>query len=233
MTPIAPKAQPGSSTPDAAVEPLDTNLEHVLPADIAASELLVQLGYEYFAIGGEASNSEPNAAHRPDGNRTIDPQQLATASAPGSMERDFWEDVAVATEKASHLPHHSSSSPNDTLAYAIATVSASYTLPSSERRATPTTAGAANAPSAGAPTAAPKAPLRSDQGNDLHVNNQPADLFEALASLLSFEDVAGLADVREIDPAVFQQARELAAAALVATETNRNSALKAAEGRRG
>lgn len=233
LTQITQNLQPASTPVQAAIESPQANTEHVLSADIAASELLVQLGYEYFAIGSEPSKQEPTQTRLPLATTAIDPHQLATDSAAGSTERDFWEEVALATERAPRLAPNQLGAANDTLAYAIATVSASYTLPSSDRRATAMSTSGAGAQPAGAPPASPKAPARSDQSNEADVNNQPADLFEALASLLGFEEVAGLGDAREIDPAVFQRARELAAAALVATETNRNSALKAAEGRRG
>lgn len=205
--------------------------EHVPSADATTSELLVQLGYEYFTICSAATASAADAAPRGERPPRIDPQAIASTSPLKSFERDFWEEVATVSEKANSWPQTSGGlgAPRDPVACAIASVSASYTLATSERRpATPIVTPPP--PLQGAPKELSKA-SSSEQGSQ--ANRSQPDFVDALASLFGFEDVAALDDVRALNPETFTRSRELAAHALVAAATNFGSALKSAEGRRG
>ncbi len=226
---------PGPPRLDSELESTKIESGAILATDFVASELLIQLGHEYFAFDLEPVISD---GHRPRAESTrapISPQALANTNPAQSRERDFWEDVATTSEKAAQLPLSYLGKPPDPVAYAIATVSASYTLTASDKRGANTTT-----PTAAQPVRPPAAQTRDSSTSSQvtgkhahHAANEAPDLLDALASLLGFEDIAGLGALGDLDPTTFSCARELAASALAAAVTNRNSALKAAEGRRG
>jgi hypothetical protein len=199
----------------------------LLPAEIAASELLIQLGREYFTI--ESPALDPDSKHvGSEARQHVNPRAIANSSPPFSEARDFWEDVAAMSDRAVIWPPHLGTAglghSKDPVAYAIATVSASYTLAGSDRRLH-------HAVSALPLQASSKEPPKAS--SDALKTATTPDFADALASLFGFEDVAALEDVRELDPYVFTRARELAARAIVAAAVNHSSALKSAEGRRG
>lgn len=218
---------------DSDIECAQTEAEALPTTNIVASELLIQLGRDYFAIGdGPDTHSDADESRPKTASASISPQALANASPAQSAERDFWEDVAATSEKASQLPPSCLGKPHDTVAYAIATVSANYTLPASDRRSpNPTTPAASQA--VRSPTSQPRDVSHANNVTGEHAPGGGPDLLDALASLLGFENIAGLEGVADLDPAAFSRVRELAAFALTAVATNRDSALKAAEGRKG
>ncbi len=218
---------------DSELEPNQGESGAFLTTDIVASELLVQLGHEYFAFDRDPVTSGANETRAQNTRATISPQALANASPAPSGERDFWEDVATTSEKAAQLPPSYLGKPLDPVAYAIATVSASYTLPVSDKRGPNTTTPAATHPSRSPAAQSRDSSTEVTGKHAQHATSETPDLLDALASLLGFEEIAGLDGLGELDPTTFSRARELAAHALAAAATNRNSALKAAEGRKG
>lgn len=203
----------------------------VLATDIAASELLVQLGHEYFSLGAPSGpDPSPPKANVDSAAPRIEPRSLANASPPNSQQRDFWEEVAATTERITVLPQSALGVPNDPISYAIAAVAASYTFAATERRATGPTGGT---PPGTSQLHNRETPQTSGETRSARSKTENADLFDALLSLLSFEEIADLSSAVDLAPSTFSQARELAASAMAAAATNRNSALKAAEGRKG
>jgi hypothetical protein len=215
------------------LEVVDPGAPELLAADIAASELLLQLGHEYFTVDTPGTSVEPRsqlADHR----LRIDPQAIANTCPPVSDQRDFWEEVSATCEKAGSWLSKSNTNilgtSTDPVAHAIATVSASYTLAASEKRLA---AGAAIVGSATTQAASKETARGAHDVHKPQTRGSEPSIADALAHLFGFEEVCEIEYVRELDPQVFTHARELAARALVAAATNRNSALKSAEGRRG
>lgn len=211
-----------------------------LPSELTADEWLAPFELEHFAIEHfviEPFVVEPNTptprddtSTSKDGKNersTIDPRALADAYPPLSFERDFWEDVAVLSEQAALSPHNVAGTPYDNVTHAIAVVAAHYSLPA-DKRVSPS-----GGPSPGATQGRAEhgaSPVKTS-GSDSSATE--LDFFDVVAELVGLEDVLGLPETRDVDGTAFVQSRELAAMALVAHDTNRNSALKAAEGRRG
>lgn len=225
------------SPPPVTVLDCPTKTDHptpteVLPTDIAASELLAQLGHDYFTI--EVSRSLSGAQTAPTTQRLIiDPHALAMSSPPLSEQRDFWEEVAATSDLASRLPMRPDSGAfglaSNPVAHAIATVSATYTLGPTEKRPAGSPGVVNFQPSSGAPKETSKASNEARR----QFNDAEPGFAEALASLFDFEQIAELDGLDNLAPETFARARELAARSLLAASINRNSALKAAEGRRG
>lgn len=201
-----------------------------LPTDVAASELLEQLGHEYFSVTspptpGSSDNKHDVPPHR------IEPKELAIAAPALSRTRDFWEEVAAMSERSHDWPP---SGPgclrSDPVAHAIATVSASHAL-ATDRRPLPNSANV-NSPSLqSGPREVARSPTESSSQS--RAAAAAPDFCDVLSSLFGFEQLAGLENVSGLDPWSFTQYRELAASALLAADTNRASALKAAQGRKG
>lgn len=224
-SPTAPLAPAASERPGSESEPTTPPLT----TDIAASELLEQLGYEYFSI---APPPAPDPSDRKLDAKPVrlEPKELSNAAPAQSPARDFWEDVAALSERSRDWPPSGPGLRSDPVAHAIATVSANYAL-GTDRRPLPPTAFV-NSPQL-QPGA--KEPARSLQESTSSGRATPTmlDFCDVLSSLLGFEQLAGLDEVRDLATGVFTQYRELAASALLAADTNRASALKAAQGRKG
>lgn len=201
-----------------------------LPTDVAASELLEQLGREYFSVAspptpGSSDNNPDAGPHR------IEPKELAIAAPALSRTRDFWEEVAAMSERSHDWPPSGPgclrSAP---VAHAIATVSASHAL-ATDRRPPPNTANVNFTSLQSGPREVPRSPTESPSQS--RAATAAPDFYDVLSSLFGFEQLAALENVSGLDLQVFTQYRELAASALLAADTNRASALKAAQGRKG
>lgn len=212
--------EPPGATAQAAAPPL---------TDLAASELLVQLGHEYFSVASPLAPAD--SQHSPGAKSvTPEPRDIARAAPPGSPARDFWEDVATVSERGHDWAPNGLGLRCDPVAHAIATVSASYALGAEKRAHVP-------APSVNHQHlhATPKEQPRTlpESSSSARPSASAPDFVDALVSLFGLEELAGLSEVRNLAPQTFTRYRELAASALLAADTNRASALKAAEGRRG
>ena len=229
------------STPSDAVRPAGppdegesklSAAEPSLQVEVAASELLLVLGEDYFKIpelsvrSGKTDNNAPVQPLR------VDPHALAKASPPASAERDFWQDVAILSDKVTTLPWNQLGVKTDRVAYAIATVSAAYTLQASEQQS-----ASKNYNVGPVVVKTPVGPSKDAAATD-SVGSKAAppdepDLTDAILSLLGFEQTVAPEGARELDAVVMTETRLRAAVALVAAGVNRNSALKAAQGRKG
>lgn len=197
------------------------------------SELLTQLGVEHFVVSTCAESL--NVGPLPGGARESASAALTSngANTTEPWERDFWGEVAALSNGGIVLPPNGLSAKPDVVAYAIATVCAKYafateTKPSAVPGAPGTTALAPR-------TAAPQ--QTSSTSSTVAVGDpkslEECDLAAVLESLLDLEQAAVVKELRSLDSTTFEQARSRAALAVVAGNVIQNSALKAAEGRRG
>jgi hypothetical protein len=195
-----------------------------------AAELIAQLGQEYFVVevGGEAVTSSADAACGHRVRREAIAPNIALAGE--QVSRDFWDDVAALSSGNVALSPNAWGAKPDIVAYAIATVAARYTLSATEPRIVTPLNVATNPRAPGSPTPSVSVGIVS---SSKHPELADCDLSSVLMSLLGFEQDAALTDVRELDATTFELCRERAASALVAANVMRNSALKAAQGRRG
>lgn len=241
MTQIAPS--PAGLTPsaadaeaqrlDAATELTADDWRALLELEYSELEHLgleQQLGLEAFVIDPNAQTTRNDTSTSPDGKNerpAIDPRALSDAYPPHSLERDFWEEVAVVSEQAALSPQSAVGTPHDHVARAIAVVAAHYSLPA-DKRVSPT-----GAPSSGGTQGRAEHASHPDKASGSDSAATELDFFDVLADLVGLEDVLGLPETRDGEGIGLSQTRQLAAMALVAHETNRNSALKAAAGRKG
>jgi hypothetical protein len=198
---------------------------------------LEQFSLEAFLIDPNGPTARDDSSTSRDANErpAIDPRALADAYPKQSIERDFWEDVALVSERAALLqndvPHALANSgvgtPHDHVTQAIAIVAAQYSLPA-DKRVSPASGSSPGAgPSRAEHVSHPQRPSSPDS------ISTELDFFDVVADLVGLEDLLGLTETGDVAGGVLAQTRDLAATALVAHETNRNSALKAAEGRKG